>query len=108
MAALDASGKYGASDSYAIFRKKDGSPGYLDNSDAANAAGFNSVLDHVRRKLGELADGILTGDVSPRPYRLGTFSPCSWCEMATACRYDSSFEPARHLDTMKRSDIRNS
>ena len=93
------------SDAYSLYRKKDGEIGHIDESDAADAASFQALLDHVRLKLGQLADGILDGNVAVSPYRLGTFSPCTWCPMSAVCRFEMGISEIRFLDSLKRSEV---
>ncbi len=95
----------GWSDHYPIYRKKDGSLGQLDSCDTADDASFQSLLEHTRYKLGQLADGVLDGDVAVRPYRLGTFSPCSWCVLGGVCRFEMGVCETRFLDRLKRTEI---
>ncbi len=90
---------------FKIFRKKDGTLGAVDTGDAAEPAQFAALLAHTRRKLGELADGVLDGDVSVSPYRLKNFSPCHWCPMKAICRFEFGDPGMRHLDDLKRSDV---
>ena len=90
---------------YAIFRKKNGELGYPDTNDAAPQPSFDAMLQQTRRRMGELADGILDGQVQIRPYRLGTFSPCSWCRMTEVCRFESGLCDVQYLETLKRSEI---
>ncbi len=90
---------------FAIYRKKDGTLGHLDRSDAVQEAEFEAVLDHTRRKLGEHCDRILAGDIVVEPYRLRGFSPCSWCSYAAVCRFDSGMTRVRRLDTFQRGEI---
>jgi ATP-dependent helicase/nuclease subunit B len=103
--ALDPSEDTGWSDYYSFFRKQDGSVGKIDQSDAADAASFQATLDHTRVRLGELADGLLDGNVAVKPYRLGTFSPCSWCPMAGVCRFEMGISEVRFLESLKRSEV---
>ncbi|MHC4697881.1 MAG: PD-(D/E)XK nuclease family protein [Planctomycetota bacterium] len=103
--ALDNSTESGWSDDYSFYRKKDGRPGHIDSSDAAGGESFNALLDHTRAKLAALADGILSGDIAVNPYRLGTFSPCSWCPMDSVCRFEMGISDVRFLETLKRSDV---
>ena len=108
--ALDSSTDAGRSEHYNVWRTQDGNFGYPDQSDAADGESFDAALAHTRRKLGELADGILDGDISVRPYRLGTFSPCSWCRMNSVCRFEMGrFEMGlsnvRFLESLKRSEV---
>jgi ATP-dependent helicase/nuclease subunit B len=95
----------GWSGRYSVYLKKDGTLGHLDKSDAASNTQFQSILDHTRRKIGELADDIHDGDVSVRPVRLGTWSPCSWCHMRGVCRFEIGRNEVRYLDRMKRSTV---
>ncbi len=90
---------------YAIYYKKDGELGHADKNDAAPQPSFDAMLEHTRLRMGELADGILDGQVQIRPYRLGTFSPCSWCRMAAVCRFESGLCDVQFLETLKRSEI---
>ncbi|MBU0719257.1 MAG: PD-(D/E)XK nuclease family protein [Planctomycetes bacterium] len=103
--ALDQSNRAGWSEHYAVFRKKDGSFGHLDRSDAADPESFSAVLEHTRRKIGELADGILDGCIAINPYRLGSSSPCSWCALASVCRFEMGISDVRFLETLKRADV---
>jgi len=103
--ALDASTDTGWSEEYSLFRKKDGSVGHINESDAADADSFRALLDHTRAKLGELADGILDGNVAVNPYRLGTFSPCTWCPMPAVCRFEMGISEVRFLESLRRSEV---
>lgn len=93
------------SDAYSLYRKKDGDVGHIDESDAADTASFQALLDHTRLKLGQLADEILKGNVAVNPYRLGTFSPCTWCPMSSVCRFEMGISEVRFLDSLKRSEV---
>jgi ATP-dependent helicase/nuclease subunit B len=103
--ALDQSTETGWSAHFSVYRKKDGGLGQVDSSDAADAGSFDAALDHTHTKLGRLADGILDGHIAVNPYRLGTFSPCSWCAMASVCRFEMGVSDVRFLETLKRSEI---
>ncbi|MGD2108570.1 MAG: PD-(D/E)XK nuclease family protein [Phycisphaerae bacterium] len=102
---LDKAADPGWSDHYAVYRKKDGSLGQIDHSDAADAASFAAMLEHTRTKLGQLADGVLDGLVAVNPYRMGAFSPCAWCTMQSVCRFESGLSTVRYLQKLKRSEL---
>ncbi len=106
-AMLDRSSDTGWSDHYAVYHKKDGGVGHVDESDTADASSFGAMLEHTRVKLGELADGILDGQVAVKPYRLGTFSPCSWCVLGSVCRFEMGISQVRFLESLKRSEVLN-
>ncbi|UCE62190.1 MAG: PD-(D/E)XK nuclease family protein [Phycisphaerales bacterium] len=102
--ALDQSSKAGWSDVFSIYRKKDGTL-QTERTDAADPGAFGALLEHTRMKLGELADGILDGVVAVNPYRLRTFSPCSWCAMSSVCRFEMGVSDVRFLEELKRSEV---
>jgi ATP-dependent helicase/nuclease subunit B len=104
--ALDAElGTSNATKHYQVKRRKEGGISDVDKSDGATGPDFDAVLKHTRRKLGELADGILSGDFSIKPFRLRDHSPCSWCAMLSVCRHESGITSPRFLDALKRSEV---
>jgi ATP-dependent helicase/nuclease subunit B len=90
---------------YKVYRKKDGSLGHVDKIDAATSGQFKALLAHTRKRLGELADGVLDGNIEVAPYRLNDFSPCQWCDMRPVCRFEFADGDLRHLPSMKRSQV---
>ena len=66
---------------------------------------MDSILERTKYNLGRLADGLLDGDVAVNPYRLGTLSPCSWCSLASVCRFEMGLCDVRFLDSLKRSEV---
>ncbi len=90
---------------FAVYRKKDSSLGRLDQSDVTEQPAFDAILSETRARLGELADEILNGEIPVRPCRLGSFSPCSWCTMASVCRFEMGLCDVRFLETLKRSEV---
>jgi ATP-dependent helicase/nuclease subunit B len=103
--ALDRTFDGGRSAEYNFFRKKDGAIGYVESTDATAGADFLNTLAHTRAKLSELSDRVLDGDVAVRPYRLGTFSPCTWCPMTGVCRFEMGVCDVQFLDSLKRSEV---
>jgi len=90
---------------YSFFRSQvPGSTGHVDQSDAASRSEFNALLGYTRQMLGQLADGILDGDVAVRPYRLAGFSPCTWCALGSVCRFEMGLSDVRFLESLKRSE----
>lgn len=96
----------GESTRFSVFRKRDGTFGHLDRTDVVpTGREFNSLLAHTRQKLGELADGVLEGQVAVNPCRIGKYRPCSWCEMAEVCRFEMGLCDARFLEPLKRVEV---
>lgn len=102
--ALD-SAENGWSPHYSAFRKKDGTYAALAGSDVAAAEEFAAVLGHVRRKLGELADGVLDGEMPVSPCRNAGLTPCSWCGLSVACRVEVGSSEARYAERLKRPEV---
>lgn len=103
---LDGAIEAGKSSQYFSFgRNKDGAIRNLDASDGADGEAFKGVLVHVRKRMGELGDALLDGDIAVSPIRLGDYSPCSWCTMQDVCRFEMGASDVRFLDRLKRSEI---
>ncbi|HPD31357.1 MAG TPA: PD-(D/E)XK nuclease family protein [Phycisphaerae bacterium] len=83
---------------------KDGKP--HQNSDLASPKEFEAIMAHVSRKMGELADSLLDGNVEVKPYRLNKTSPCKWCPYMAVCRYEADWQPPNTLAPLgRRADI---
>ncbi|HWE04984.1 MAG TPA: PD-(D/E)XK nuclease family protein [Tepidisphaeraceae bacterium] len=95
----------GRSSVVAAYRSRDGSFGYRNSTDVAGPAEFAALLDHARRRIGELADRILGGDIGISPYRLARQSPCPACEYRGVCRFETTINRYRHLTPMNREQI---
>ncbi len=95
----------GSSSVYNVHKKKDGQLGFIDRSDGATANDYAAMLDHTRRKLGDLADEVLDGEVAVKPYRLGQASPCTWCSFGAVCRFEFGESDMRFLESLKRSEV---
>jgi len=85
--------------------KADGTIGYKDKTDACEHDEFLAMLRVVERKLGELGDRILSGQIDISPYRLGQLSPCSRCEYSSVCRFDVAFNGYNFLSRMTRPEV---
>jgi ATP-dependent helicase/nuclease subunit B len=95
----------GRSSVYQIRLTKGGQLGWLDQSDGAESGDFARVLAIVRQRIGMMADAILDGKVDVRPYRLGTVSPCGWCDYRAVCRLEFPTVSVRSLAPLKRSEV---
>jgi ATP-dependent helicase/nuclease subunit B len=56
-----------------------------------HAEDFNQLMDWTRRRIGQLVDDIADGTIEPRPYLIGTTTPCPNCAMRSVCRFDRNF-----------------
>ena len=103
-ASLDKSCEGGASQVLAARVNKDGSFSKY-NTDVAEAHEFAALLKEVRKQLGKLGEQIMEGEVSIRPYRLGTITPCSNCKYRGVCRFDPSINRYRNIQGMRRDEL---
>jgi ATP-dependent helicase/nuclease subunit B len=83
--------------------KKDGDPDA--RSDLVDGEQMKLLMTHVGQRMGELADGILDGNVAVAPYSLSRKRPCSFCPMQAVCRFEIETQPPRYLDSMKKKDM---
>jgi ATP-dependent helicase/nuclease subunit B len=100
---IDTSLTSGRSEIVNVMIKQDGELGA--NSDAAEPAQFEALLRHVKRRIGELADFVIAGEISIRPYRLSDTSPCVFCSYASVCRFDNAVDKYHELESFKRDAI---
>jgi ATP-dependent helicase/nuclease subunit B len=87
------------------FITKENRIGNLGKSDAVESGTLNGLLDLVREKIAELGEGILAGNISIRPYRLGDRSPCSHCEFQDVCRFDRARGHYENLENFGREEM---
>ncbi len=102
---LDANLTEGASDVINVFINKTGERGRVGTSDAVEQAEFEALLQHVEKRLGELADQIATGNIAVTPHMLVRKTPCSHCEFRSVCRFEPGLNQYRMLQPMKRDDV---
>ena len=76
--------------------KADGGP--YAACDVAETESIDALMARVRGLMAEAASGILSGEVAPRPYRLGRRTPCGRCECRPVCRFETPPGRYRHLD----------
>jgi len=102
-AALDGTTDAGTSKFY-NFHIKDGQPyGYYGSRGALRPEDFEKVLQFAEKKIIELAEGILSGQIAVRPCRLGTELPCSRCKYKPLCRFDWQINDYNFLQTASKA-----
>jgi len=89
---LDQQFTEGASEVIGAYVKKDGQLGNRHNTDVAEQAEFEALLKLVQTRLGELADQVISGDISVSPYMIGRQTPCSRCEFRSVCRFGTGHQ----------------
>jgi ATP-dependent helicase/nuclease subunit B len=102
---LDANCTSGASDVVQAFVKNDGSFGNKRSTDVADNAEFAALIDHVRVRIGQLADQILDGRIDLHPFQIRNQSPCPNCDFRPVCRFDPAINRYKHLGPMGREEV---
>jgi ATP-dependent helicase/nuclease subunit B len=103
--ALDSELATGASDVVQVYINKDGGIGRKNSSDAAPASEFTALLRLVQQRIGETVDRLLTGDISVTPFRIRNESPCPRCEFKSVCRFDTTINRYRVLESLNREEV---
>jgi len=85
---------------YNIAFKADG--GSKQRSDLLDHQEFQWLLDFTQWKLAALADELTRGRVAASPYRMGTETPCDFCDFTALCDFDPTNGNFRSAATMKR------
>lgn len=94
--AMDAEVGAGVSELVEAGLTKDGAPRKSDK--VAPEQDVQRLLGFVQRRMADLAGGVLSGRVAPRPYRKPDGEvPCGYCPFRAVCRFEGSYQPYRHL-----------
>ena len=104
--ALDtAAASGGRSEFYNFYVNKDGTPySYYKTSGALKPDDFAALLDHTERCIKKLIADLSSGCISITPYRIGTSSPCSWCDYRPLCRFDWQINDYNILDSISKEE----
>jgi ATP-dependent helicase/nuclease subunit B len=102
---IDTNLNTGKSELVQVHINKRGGFGYRRTMDVADAGEFDALLGHVRRKLGELADQILAGNIAVSPYWLNRDTACPRCDYRSVCRFDSAINRYNPLPSMNREEV---
>jgi ATP-dependent helicase/nuclease subunit B len=102
---LDASHESKTSEVVALYLKNDGTMGNRNSTDGCESTEFAAMLKLVERRLSEVADQIISGQIEVKPYRIGDASPCVYCEYRNVCRFDPAINKYNHLPAMKREEV---
>jgi ATP-dependent helicase/nuclease subunit B len=88
-----------------VYVNKDGKVGRKNSSDTAEQDEFNALLGLVRRRIGEMVDDLLAGDIRVHPYRVRQESPCARCDFRSVCRFDPAINRYRVLESMSKEEV---
>ena len=91
---------------YNFYVTKDGAPyGSYGNRGALRPADFEKVLEFAQARIVETAAEILAGRIDISPYRIGTYSPCSYCKYKPACRFDWQINDYNLLESLGKTEV---
>jgi ATP-dependent helicase/nuclease subunit B len=91
---------------YNFYVTKDGEPyGSYGNRGALKPADFDEALKFTEKKIVELAEGIVSGGIEVKPYRLSDRSPCVYCKYKSVCRFDWQINDYNHLVSLGKEQI---
>jgi len=91
---------------YNFYVTKDGQPyGLYHNRGVLKPVDFEQVLKFTARKILQLAEEILSGEIDVRPYRLRNQSPCSHCKYNSVCRFDWQINDYNPLISLGKAEV---
>ena len=91
---------------YNFFVTKEGDPyGKYNFLGILRPAHFGAFLAFCAQKIAKLAEQILSGEITAKPYRLGTNSPCGQCEYKPVCRFDWQINDYNLLASVNKEQV---
>ncbi|SFF00148.1 DNA helicase/exodeoxyribonuclease V, subunit B [Paenibacillus catalpae] len=99
---MDGELESGYSEILPVALKRDGS--FYSSSSVVTDEQWDVLRSSVRRTIGKIGSEIGCGKVSIEPYRLGTKSPCQYCDYKPVCQFDPLFDGNEYMKLSKLSD----
>ena len=95
----------GRSEYYNFYVNKDGEPySYYKTSGALKPDDFAALLDYTEQRIKKLIEELSAGCISITPFRIGTSSPCTWCDYRALCRFDWQINGYNILDNIGKEE----
>lgn len=95
----------GFSDAYSVAMSPDGTLHRNLGNDLVASGDLDALIAEVEKQVVRLADEVMAGVIDVRPYKLGTTTPCPWCEFRPVCRFDHSQGNYLDLQPRKKWDV---
>jgi len=90
---------------YNYYLTKDGQPyGNYKKTGALRPEDFTAVLEHGRKGIVQLVEGIRSGQIPVAPYRLSNRTPCRSCDYKGVCRFDWQINDYRLLTAINKEE----
>jgi ATP-dependent helicase/nuclease subunit B len=88
--------------------KNDGD--FKANSDVVTEEEFTLLREYVNKKMVELCEEMLSGDIKIQPVKHSNITQCEYCDFSSICQFDTSIENNKYKVVVKKSqdDIWNS
>jgi ATP-dependent helicase/nuclease subunit B len=80
----------GYSELLPVALKRDGS--FYSSSSVVTNEQWDVLRHSVRTTISRIGSAIQAGEVSIEPYRMGTKTPCQYCDYKAVCQFDAQFE----------------
>ncbi|OMF34181.1 helicase-exonuclease AddAB subunit AddB [Paenibacillus sp. FSL H8-0548] len=80
----------GYSELLPVALKRDGT--FYSSSSVVTNEQWDVLRQSVRHKIGQIGSAIQAGEVSIEPYRMGTKTPCQYCDYKAVCQFDAQFD----------------
>ncbi|GAA0078443.1 helicase-exonuclease AddAB subunit AddB [Clostridium sp. CTA-5] len=81
--------------------KKDGD--FKANSDVVTEEQFNMLREYVNKKMVDLCEDMLCGDIKIEPTKNSDKTHCDFCDFSSICQFDSSIKDNKYKIIMKKS-----
>jgi ATP-dependent helicase/nuclease subunit B len=91
-----------ASDVYQVPRNKEGEFINRNWTDAATRDEFNALLKSAKLAIAALVDDILDGRIDANPYLQNGYTPCTYCDYKSVCRFDRAVNCYNKLEKLRR------
>ncbi|GLX69174.1 helicase-exonuclease AddAB subunit AddB [Paenibacillus glycanilyticus] len=99
---MDGELESGYSEILPVALKRDGS--FYSSSSVVTGEQWDVLRSSVRRTIGRIGTEIGCGKVSIEPYKLGTKSPCQYCDYKPVCQFDPLFDGNEYTKLSKLAD----
>lgn len=81
--------------------KKDGD--FKSNSDVITEEEFKMLREYVNRKMIELCEDMLSGNIKVEPTKYSNKTHCEYCDFAAICQFDTNIKDNKYKIVIKKS-----
>jgi ATP-dependent helicase/nuclease subunit B len=81
--------------------KNDGN--FKANSDVVTEDEFTLLREYVNKKMVELCEEMLSGDIKIQPVKHSNRTQCEYCDFSSICQFDTSIKDNKYKIIMKKS-----